>query len=187
MTAAKPGPSATPAAPDVPVAGGPVAGGPVASGPVEAAAGPSPGPLLGISDAAAAAGVSERALRYYQQLGLITPQATRGGFRRYSADDLARVARIRELQAVLGLNLDEIAEVLDSDDRIAAIRVSFRDKRTGARERAALLRESIEINERLRAVVDAKRAELDRFITDLDERIERSRRLMNEQGATARR
>jgi DNA-binding transcriptional MerR regulator len=43
------------------------------------------GPLLGIGAAAARAGVSERALRYYQQLGLLTPcHSTPGGMRRYS-------------------------------------------------------------------------------------------------------
>src|SRR5579859_2811831 len=69
--------------------------------------------LLGIGAAAARSGVSERALRYYQQLGLITPSGrTPGGLRRYSQDDLARVARIRQLQTLLGLNLDEIAIVL---------------------------------------------------------------------------
>src|ERR1700729_317494 len=76
-------------------------------------------PLLGIGAAAARAGVSERALRYYQQLGLLVPACTTpGGLRRYSGDDLARVGRIRELQTLLGLNLDEIAVVLRNEDRL---------------------------------------------------------------------
>ena len=36
-------------------------------------------PLLGIGAAAARAGVSERALRYYQELGLIIPTGTTPG------------------------------------------------------------------------------------------------------------
>ena len=84
------------------------------------------GELLGIGAAAAQAGVSERALRYYQQLGLLEPASTTpGGLRRYSADDLARVARIRELQTLLGLNLDEIAVVLRNEDRLAQIRRAY--------------------------------------------------------------
>ena len=70
-------------------------------------------PLLGIGAAAERAGVSERALRYYQQLGLLVPACTPGGLRRYSEDDLARVARIRELQALLGLDL--LGQPLDLD------------------------------------------------------------------------
>src|SRR5271154_3416557 len=76
--------------------------------------------LLGIGAAATKAGVSQRALRYYQQLGLLTPcGCTPGGLRRYSDEDLARVARIRQLQELLGLNLDEIAMVLRGEDRMA--------------------------------------------------------------------
>src|ERR1022692_4774789 len=82
--------------------------------------------LLGIGAAATRLGVSERALRYYQQLGLLVPACTTpGGLRRYSEDDLARVARIRELQTLLGLNLDEIAVVLQSEDRLAEIRLRY--------------------------------------------------------------
>src|ERR1700757_1673397 len=80
--------------------------------------------LIGIGAAAEKAGVSQRALRYYQQLGLITPCAsTPGGLRRYSQDDLARVGRIRQLQQLLGLNLDEIAVVLRGEDRMGGFRL----------------------------------------------------------------
>src|ERR1700758_214934 len=87
--------------------------------------------LLGIGAAAEKAGVSERALRYYQQLGLITPCAsTPGGMRRYSEDDLARVQRIRQLQVLLGFNLDEISVILRHEDRMAEIRLAYRSEHT---------------------------------------------------------
>ncbi len=132
------------------------------------------GQLLGIGAAAARAGVSERALRYYQEIGLITPCGrTPGGMRRYSEDDLARVARIRELQSLLGLNLDEIAVVLQSEDRTGEIRLAYRDEHTGAAERRQLLVECEGLLERLRSTVEAKRAALDGFLGDLDTRIGR--------------
>src|SRR5262245_12962433 len=82
-----------------------------------------PEQLLGIGAAAERAGVSQRALRYYQQIGLLTPcGCTPGGLRRYSEDDLARVARIRQLQELLGLDLDAIARVLNDEDRMAQIK-----------------------------------------------------------------
>jgi DNA-binding transcriptional MerR regulator len=94
--------------------------------------------LLGIGAAAERAGVSQRALRYYQQLGLITPcGCTPGGMRRYSEADLARVARIRQLQELLGLNLDEIALVLRGEDRMAEIRLAYHDEGTSLDERRA--------------------------------------------------
>jgi MerR family transcriptional regulator, repressor of the yfmOP operon len=132
--------------------------------------------LLNIGAAAQVAGVSERALRYYQELGLITPCArTPGGMRRYSEADLARVARIRELQTLLGLNLEEIAVVLRNDDRLTEIKAVYRDEHTGAEERAELARECLVLLEQLRQTVDAKRAALDTFLGDVEARIARVR------------
>jgi MerR family transcriptional regulator, repressor of the yfmOP operon len=139
---------------------------------------PQDSELLGIGAAATRLGVSERALRYYQELGLVTPRTTRGGLRRYSADDLARVARIRELQTVLGLNLDEIAVVLRGEDRVAEIRRVCQDERTGADERRRLSEEWLALQEDLRATVEAKRVALETFLADLDARIGRGRDLL---------
>jgi MerR family transcriptional regulator, repressor of the yfmOP operon len=137
------------------------------------------GELLGIGAAAAQAGVSERALRYYQQLGLLEPACTTpGGLRRYSADDLARVARIRELQTLLGLNLDEIAIVLRNEDRLAQIRKAYRDERTSDDQRLRLSRECLTLLESLRETVEAKRSALESFLADLDARIGRCKDLL---------
>ncbi len=135
--------------------------------------------LISIGAAAALAGVSERALRYYQELGLITPCGrTPGGLRRYSEEDLARVARIRELQTLLGLNLDEIAVVLHNDDRLAEIKAVYHDEHTGADERSGLARECLVLLEQLRGTVETKRTALDIFLTDLDARIARVRAVL---------
>ena len=79
--------------------------------------------------------------------------------RRYSDDDLARVARIRELQTLLGLNLDEIAIVLRNEDRMAEIRLAYHDERTSDDERLGLLRECLTLQEGLR---DDRRGQADR-------------------------
>ena len=154
---------------------------PEGAGPGEPTAGG--GPLFGIGAAAARAGVSERALRYYQQIGLLVPASiTPGGLRRYSEDDLARVARIRELQSLLGLNLDEIAIVLRNEDRIAEIRLSYRHARTSATERRRLTRECLGLAEDLRVTVQAKRDALDGFLADLDVRMDKARALLAGEG-----
>ena len=148
-------------------------------------AGPAAGErLLGISEAAARAGVSARALRYYQQIGLLVPaRTTPGGMRRYSADDLTRVARIRELQALLGLNLEEIALVLRNEDRLAEIRLTYRDERTSDAERRALLRECLGLQQDLRGTVQAKQDALTGFLADLDARISKAQDLLAAGGA----
>ena len=137
--------------------------------------------LLGIGAAASRSGVTERALRYYQQLGLLTPCAsTPGGMRRYSEDDLARVARIRQLQVLLGLNLDEIAVVLRNEDRMAQIKDAYRHEHTSDDERRELAAESLRLQQELRATVQAKRQGIESFLADLDTRIFRTRDLLDQ-------
>jgi MerR family transcriptional regulator, repressor of the yfmOP operon len=131
--------------------------------------------LLGIGAASARAGVTERALRYYQQLGLLTPaQCTTGGMRRYSEEDVARVQRIRQLQTLLGLDLDEVAAVLRSEDRLAEIKRAWSDGGTSDTERLGMARESLLLLHNLRATVEAKQRAINGFLADLDARIGRS-------------
>jgi DNA-binding transcriptional MerR regulator len=134
--------------------------------------------LMSIGAAAQSAGVTERALRYYQELGLINPGVTAGGSRRYSRHDLERVERIRELQALLGFNLDEIAVVLANEDRTAAIKEAYLDEETPDSRRRHLLEESLELANQMRRTVEAKRLALDSFLDDLDQRINRIRAKM---------
>ncbi len=137
--------------------------------------------LLGIGAAAASAGVSERALRYYQQMGLLTPSGcTPGGLRRYSEQDLARVGRIRQLQTLLGLTLDEIAGVLRTEDRMAQIKHAYHHGSPTDAERRELLSESLALQESLRATVEAKRVAIEGFLADLDQRIKRTAELLAE-------
>jgi DNA-binding transcriptional MerR regulator len=136
---------------------------------------PDSGPLLGIGAAAARAGVTERALRYYQQIGLLTPsQCTPGGTRRYSDADLARVTRIRQLQTLLGFNLDEVAVTLHHEDRLSEIRRACLHEHTTDAQRLELARESLELQQDLRATGEAKRQAIDGFLADLNARIARS-------------
>jgi MerR family transcriptional regulator, repressor of the yfmOP operon len=137
--------------------------------------------LLSIGAAAARAGVTERSLRYYQELGLIVPSAlTKGGMRRYSQADLDRVARIRELQTVLGLNLEEISGVLRNEDRIAEIKAEYQTEGLPDDQRRHLLDECLTLALELRRTVEAKQEALNAFVIDLDARIVRIRSAMNE-------
>lgn len=142
--------------------------------------------LLGISKAAARCGVSQRSLRYYQQIGLLTPTgSTPGGLRRYSEADLERVRRIRELQALLGFNLDEIRSVLASDDRLAAIRAEYQAASEGSARRALLLRQALKVREDLAETVDAKITALQAFREELSASMDRVRSLL--EGASVKR
>ena len=67
--------------------------------------------LLTIGELAARSGFAQSALRYYENLGLITSTRTSGNQRRYERATLRRLAFIRSAQRV-GLSLEEITEAL---------------------------------------------------------------------------
>lgn len=69
---------------------------------------------FGPSDAAKRLGVSAKALRLYEQRGLITPVRTEAGWRTYGPEEMARASEIVTLRA-LGLSLGQVARVLDGD------------------------------------------------------------------------
>jgi MerR family transcriptional regulator, heat shock protein HspR len=68
--------------------------------------------VYGISVAAELVGMGAQNLRLYEARGLLEPERTGGGTRRYSANDLDRLRRIGDLLGA-GLNLAGIAMVLD--------------------------------------------------------------------------
>jgi MerR family transcriptional regulator, heat shock protein HspR len=85
---------------------------------------PGPGDAVyGISVAAELAGMGMHSLRLYEQHGLVTPARTAGGTRRYSDDDLVRLARIAALTEQ-GFNLIAIARILDLEEANTELRDS---------------------------------------------------------------
>lgn len=77
--------------------------------------------VYGISVAAEMVGMGAQTLRMYESRGLLRPQRTEGGTRRYSTDDLARLQRIGELLAG-GLNLAGVSMVLELEAENARLR-----------------------------------------------------------------
>jgi DNA-binding transcriptional MerR regulator len=70
--------------------------------------------FLNPSEAAKRLGVSAKALRLYEQRGLIAPVRTAAGWRVYGPDEMARVTEIAALRE-LGLSLSQVARVLGGD------------------------------------------------------------------------
>lgn len=77
--------------------------------------------VYGISVAADLVGMGLQQLRWYETQGLLTPDRTPGGTRRYSDDDLVRLRRIDALLDA-GLNTAGIAMVIDLQDEVDDLR-----------------------------------------------------------------
>ncbi|MEO7125414.1 MAG: MerR family transcriptional regulator [Nakamurella sp.] len=77
--------------------------------------------VYGISVAAELVGMGTQNLRAYEAHGLLEPDRTGGGTRRYSANDLHQLRRISALLAA-GLNLAGIGMVLGLQDENSQLR-----------------------------------------------------------------
>jgi MerR family transcriptional regulator/heat shock protein HspR len=88
--------------------------------------------VYGITVAAELAGLSVQALRLYERKGLLQPDRTTGGTRRYSDTDIGRLRRIAQLIDD-GINLTGIARVLGLEDDNATIRSHNHNLRTDNR------------------------------------------------------
>jgi MerR family transcriptional regulator, heat shock protein HspR len=91
-----------------------------------------PGPdgdrgVYGISVAAELVGTGVQNLRSYEARGLLEPERTEGGTRRYSANDLDRLRRIGDLLEA-GLNLAGIGMVLDLEAQNTQLRAEQQDQ-----------------------------------------------------------
>jgi MerR family transcriptional regulator, repressor of the yfmOP operon len=146
---------------------------------------------LRIGDAAARAGVSARTLRYYEELGLLTPSGyTAGGERRYSQSDLAALEHILELREVLGMNLEEVKGFMESESRLDEVRAAYRAKK-GERsaparaQQRALLMEAMDLNEQLAEQLNAKLARMDAFRSNLVANARRCQELLDDLDAEA--
>lgn len=86
-----------------------------------------------ISVAAELAGVHPQTLRVYERKGLLDPSRTRGGSRRFSDRDMARLRRIQELTTA-GLNLEGVRQVLALEAEVAKLQTELERVRAEAKE-----------------------------------------------------
>lgn len=129
---------------------------------------------LRIGEAARFCGVTTRTLRYWQEIGLLTPSGQRdGGERLYSDEDVARAARIKGLQEWLGFSLSEIRAVLGTDDVLEKLRSAYRSSSRPEVQRQ-LLTDAIEANDELLQRLDET---LERIASFREERAQKAVRM----------
>ena len=113
--------------------------------------------VYSISVASELSGVDPQMLRVYEQRGLLSPHRTDGGTRRYSAQDLERVAAITTLLGQ-GLNLAGIGQVLELREETQRLADELGELRTASgpdrREVRRLRRENRDLRAELAELDD---------------------------------
>ena len=105
-----------------------------------------------ISVAAELAEMHPQTLRMYEARGLIEPQRSPKGTRLYSHDDVARLRRIQEMTAELGMNLAGVERVFELEEQLEAMSRKVR----ALERRAGQLKDEVERLEALRRELRAE-------------------------------
>ena len=74
-----------------------------------------------ISVAAELAGMHAQTLRTYDRLGLVSPQRTTGGGRRYSQHDVDLLREVQRLSQDEGVNLAGIKRIIELTNQVEAL------------------------------------------------------------------
>ncbi|TQM29943.1 heat shock protein transcriptional repressor HspR [Nocardia bhagyanarayanae] len=82
-----------------------------------------------ISVAAQLAGMHAQTLRTYDRLGLVTPQRTSGGGRRYSARDVELLREVQRLSQDEGVNLAGIKRIIELTNQVEELREQLAETR----------------------------------------------------------
>ena len=138
--------------------------------------------LLRIQEVAAETGLTTRAIRYYEEIGLLEPAArSDGDYRLFDESDLDRLRFIRELRDGAGFSLAQISQLLEDEAVRERNRERFRsvhdaaerraildDARTRVDRQIATLREKRERLDAMIAEAERRRAHLDDHVRQLD-------------------
>ena len=83
---------------------------------------PDDAPVFVISVAAELAGMHPQTLRQYDRLGLVNPDRSAGGGRRYSARDVALLREVQRLSQEEGVNLAGIKRIIALEQEVENLR-----------------------------------------------------------------
>jgi DNA-binding transcriptional MerR regulator len=128
-----------------------------------------------IGQVAQATGLTQRTIRYYEELGLLpAPERTQGDFRLYTLHDVRRLTEIARLKELLGISLAEVKVIVEADEA----REQLRSEYHAVEETQARL-DKLHQLERLTAgqlaILDRKMAQMADMRSELEARVARYR------------
>ena len=131
--------------------------------------------LLRIQEVASELGLTTRSIRYYEEIGLLSPAArSEGAYRLYDPSDIERLRFIKALRDDAGFSLAEIGQLLE--DEAARVRSREAFAHTVDRvERRNLVADSLERADRQVGILQAKIGRLQAMVQAAEERRTRLR------------
>lgn len=96
--------------------------------------------MIRIGEVAARTGLTPRAIRYYEEIGLLPgpPARRKGEHRTYDDGDVERLNELTRLRDLLNISLDELKELVEAEEARAAIRRRYHASQSDAERRRLL-------------------------------------------------
>lgn len=132
--------------------------------------------LYKIGEVADEVGITQRTIRYYEELGLLGADRARlkGSHRLFTEADIARLRELVRLRNLLGLSLDELTELAEAAQVNECLRVRWETSTEDA-ERAEIIQAAIPNVERQLELVRARQRSLSEFEAELTAKLARMR------------
>lgn len=122
--------------------------------------------LLRINEVAADTGLTTRAIRYYEEMGLLEPAArSEGDYRLYDESDLERLQFIRSLRDDAGFSLAQIRQLLEDEAARERNRERLRETQDPAERRALYVDARTRVDHQIE-LLEAKAARIDAMIEE---------------------
>jgi len=116
-----------------------------------------------IDDVAKACGLTKRTIRYYEEIGLLSPpERSEGGMRLYTELHIERLKQIVNARDVLGYTLQEIMDFVSVSEQLETHKAAYRQTEA-SEEKLQQLREMKEIVGRQLATAERKVAKMVEF------------------------
>ncbi|WP_276354443.1 MerR family transcriptional regulator [Cohnella caldifontis] len=120
-----------------------------------------------IEDVAKECGLTKRAIRYYEEIGLLPPpERSAGGYRLYSDKHIERLKQIINARDVLGVSLQELQEYLSIIEAIRQQRQGIHDAVDKETKREKL-EELEDMTGKMLGVIDQRLEKLNGLRTDV--------------------
>lgn len=128
---------------------------------------------LRIGELAARIGLTQRTIRYYEELGLLpAPTRTQGDYRLFSERDVDRLQKIVRLRDIFGFSLAEIRNTIEAEETIEQLRTEFRAAED-VPTRIDKLDQAFQLTQDQLALLDRKVAQMQELKAELEGRLHR--------------
>ena len=125
-----------------------------------------------IGDVAKAVGTTARTIRYYEEIGLLGGDAAResGRHREYTEADVERLHEVMRMRDLLGVSLEELKMLVDSQEAGAALRKEWHDEDPAPARRAEIVDQALLLIDRQLDLVRRRKADIATLEASLLER-----------------